>query len=112
MSAYLTQQHSCSRASDGMEAGRNAPALVRDAPCACGWQRNPQGLGYSSQTMPPSGPGGTASNRTKLVALWDSVRKSPHKTSTKGKGACGEHCACPQGWFSPAQVSLFRVTFP
>ncbi|XP_006145020.1 disks large homolog 2 isoform X6 [Tupaia chinensis] len=105
MNAYLTKQHSCSRGSDGMDAGRSAPTLIRDAHCACGWQRNPQGLGYSSQTMPSSGPGGPASNRTKLVTLWDSVRKSPHKTGTKGKGTCGEHCACPHGWYSPAQAS-------
>ncbi|XP_057408542.1 disks large homolog 2 isoform X11 [Balaenoptera acutorostrata] len=105
MNAYLTKQHSCSRGSDGMDAGRNAPTLIRDAHCACGWQRSPQGLGYNSQTMPSSGPGGPASNRTKLVTLWDSVRKSSHKTSTKGKGTCGEHCACPHGWFSPAQAS-------
>ncbi|XP_055479339.1 disks large homolog 2 isoform X12 [Psammomys obesus] len=105
MNAYLTKQHSCSRGSDGMDAGRSAPTLIRDAHCACGWQRNAQGLGYSSQTMPSSGPGGPASNRTKLVTLWDSVRKSPHKTSTKSKGNCGERCACPHGWFSPAQAS-------
>ncbi|XP_059127417.1 disks large homolog 2 isoform X5 [Peromyscus eremicus] len=105
MNAYLTKQPSCSRGSDGMESGRSAPTLIRDAHCACGWQRNAQGLGYSSQTMPSSGPGGSASNRTKLVTLWDSVRKSPHKTSTKGKGNCGERCACPHGWFSPAQAS-------
>ncbi|XP_021102852.1 disks large homolog 2 isoform X7 [Heterocephalus glaber] len=105
MNAYLSKQHSCSRGSDGMDAGRNVPTLIRDAHCACGWQRDSQGLGYSSQTMPPSGPGGSASNRTKLVTLWDSVRKSPHKTSTKGKATCGERCACPHGWFSPAQAS-------
>ncbi|XP_040820268.1 disks large homolog 2 isoform X3 [Ochotona curzoniae] len=105
MNAYLTKQHSCSRGSDGMDTGKSAPTLIRDAHCACGWQRNPQGLGYSSQTMPSSGSGGPASNRTKLVTLWDSVRKSPHKTSTKSKGTCGEHCACPHGWFSPAQAS-------
>ncbi|XP_014387701.1 PREDICTED: disks large homolog 2 isoform X6 [Myotis brandtii] len=105
MNAYLTKQHSCSRGSDGMDAGRSAPTVLRDAHCACGWQRSTQGLGYNSQTMPSSGPGGPASNRTKLVTLWDSVRKSPHRTSTKGKGTCGEHCACPHGWFSPAQAS-------
>nr|XP_035119960.1 disks large homolog 2 isoform X16 [Callithrix jacchus] len=109
MNAYLTKQHSCSRGSDGMDAGRSAPTLIRDAHCACGWQRNSQGLGYSSQTMPSSGPGGPASNRTGGAGfsrtLWDSVRKSPHKTSTKGKGTCGEHCTCPHGWFSPAQAS-------
>ncbi|XP_062052777.1 disks large homolog 2 isoform X3 [Lepus europaeus] len=105
MNAYLTKQHSCSRGSDGTDAGRSAPTLIRDAHCACGWQRSSQGLGYSSQTMPSSGPGGPASNRTKLVTLWDSMRKSPHKTSTKSKGTCGEHCACPHGWFSPAQAS-------
>ncbi|KAL4696594.1 hypothetical protein H8959_002292, partial [Pygathrix nigripes] len=92
MNAYLTKQHSCSRGSDGMDAGRSAPTLIRDAHCACGWQRNSQGLGYSSQTMPSSGPGGPASNRTGGSSfnrtLWDSVRKSPHKTSTKGKGTC------------------------
>ncbi|XP_070281853.1 disks large homolog 2 isoform X17 [Myotis yumanensis] len=105
MNAYLTKQHSCSRGSDGMDAGRSAPTVLRDAHCACGWQRSTQGLGYNSQTMPSSGPGGPASNRTKLVTLWDSVRKSPHRTSTKGRGTCGEHCACPHGWFSPAQAS-------
>ncbi|XP_045673793.1 disks large homolog 2 isoform X6 [Phyllostomus hastatus] len=105
MNAYLTKQHSCSRGSDGMDAGRSAPTLIRDAHCACGWQRSPQGLGYNSQTMPSSGPAGPPPNRTKLVTLWDSMRKSPHKMSTKGKGTCGEHCACPQGWFSPAQAS-------
>ncbi|XP_017706373.1 PREDICTED: disks large homolog 2 isoform X6 [Rhinopithecus bieti] len=109
MNAYLTKQHSCSRGSDGMDAGRSAPTLIRDAHCACGWQRNSQGLGYSSQTMPSSGPGGPASNRTGGSSfnrtLWDSVRKSPHKTSTKGKGTCGEHCTCPHCWFSPAQAS-------
>ncbi|XP_030885100.1 disks large homolog 2 isoform X3 [Leptonychotes weddellii] len=105
MNAYLTKQRSCSRGSDGMDAGRSAPTLIRDAHCACGWQRSPQALGYNSQTMPSSGPGGPASNRTKLVTLWDSVRKSPHKTGTKGKGTCGERCACPHGWFSPTQAS-------
>ncbi|XP_037696831.1 disks large homolog 2 isoform X6 [Choloepus didactylus] len=105
MNVYLTKQHSCSRGSDGMDVGKSAPTLIRDAHCACGWQRNPQGLGYNSQTMPSSGPGGPASNRTKLVTLWDSVRKSPHKTGTKGKGTCGEQCACPHGWFSPVQAS-------
>ncbi|XP_039318131.1 disks large homolog 2 isoform X7 [Saimiri boliviensis] len=109
MNAYLTKQHSCSRGSDGMDAGRSAPTLIRDAHCACGWQRNSQGLGYSSQTMPSSGPGGAASNRTGGASfsrtLWDSVRKSPHKTSTKGKGTCAEHCTCAHGWFSPAQAS-------
>ncbi|XP_047609804.1 disks large homolog 2 isoform X7 [Phacochoerus africanus] len=105
MNAYLTKQHSCSRGSDGMDAGRSAPTLIRDAHCACGWQRSPQGLGYNSQTLPPSGPGGPASHRTRLVTLWDNVRKSPHKTGAKGKGTCGERCACPHGWFSPAQAS-------
>lgn len=111
MNAYLTKQHSCSRGSDGMDASRSAPTALRDAHCACGWQRGPRGLGYNAQTMPSSGPGVPASNRTKLVTLWDSVRRSPHRTSTKGKGTCGEHCACPHGWFSPAQVSLFLMTF-
>ncbi|XP_048215973.1 disks large homolog 2 isoform X7 [Perognathus longimembris pacificus] len=105
MNAYLPKQHSCSRGSEGMDAGRSAPTLLRDGPCACGWQRTPQGLGYSAHTMPSSGPGGPASNRTKLVTLWDSVRKSPPKTSAKGKGTCGEHCACPQGWFGATQAS-------
>uniref|UniRef100_A0A4W2G043 Discs large MAGUK scaffold protein 2 n=1 Tax=Bos indicus x Bos taurus TaxID=30522 RepID=A0A4W2G043_BOBOX len=105
MNAHLTKQHSCPRGSGGTDAGRSVPTLIRDAHCACGWQRSPQGLGYTSQTMPPSGAGGPASNRTKLVTLWDSVRKSPRKTSTKGRGACGERCACPHGWISPAQAS-------
>ncbi|XP_043307429.1 disks large homolog 2 isoform X17 [Cervus elaphus] len=105
MNAHLTRQHSCPRGSGGTDAGRSAPTLIRDAHCACGWQRSSQGLGYTSQTMPPSGAGGPASSRTKLVTLWDSVRKSPRRTSTKGRGACGERCACPHGWISPAQAS-------
>ncbi|XP_065793037.1 disks large homolog 2 isoform X2 [Muntiacus reevesi] len=105
MNAHLTRQHSCARGSGGTDAGRSAPTLIRDAHCACGWQRSSQGLGYTSQTMPPSGAGGPASSRTKLVTLWDSVRKSPRRTSTKGRGACGERCACPPGWISPAQAS-------
>ncbi|XP_070313299.1 disks large homolog 2 isoform X20 [Odocoileus virginianus] len=105
MNAHLTRQRSCPRGSGGADAGRSAPTLIREAPCACGWQRSSQGLGYTSQTMPPSGAGGPASSRTRLVTLWDSVRKSPRKTSTKGRGACGERCACPHGWISPAQAS-------
>ncbi|XP_036866473.1 disks large homolog 2 isoform X9 [Manis javanica] len=105
MNAYLTKQQSCSRGSDGMDASRGAPTLLRDAHCACGWQRSPQGLGYTSQTMPSAGPGDPAPSRPKLVTLWDSVRKSPHKTNTKGKGTCGERCACPHSWFSAAQAS-------
>ncbi|KAM9763844.1 disks large homolog 2 isoform 13-T14 [Dama dama] len=105
MNSHLTRQHSCPRGSGGTDAGRSAPTLIRDAHCACGWQRSSQGLGYTSQTMPPSGAGGPASSRTKLVTLWDSVRKSPRRTSTKGRGACGERCACPHGWISPAQAS-------
>ncbi|XP_054978487.1 disks large homolog 2 isoform X17 [Sorex araneus] len=105
MNAFLTKQHSCARGPEGLDAGGSAPTVLRDAHCACGWQRNAQGLGYSSQTMPSAGPGGPGSNRTKLVTLWDGVRKSPHKMSTKGRGTCGEHCSCPQGWFSPAQAS-------
>ncbi|XP_049635988.1 disks large homolog 2 isoform X12 [Suncus etruscus] len=105
MNAYLTKQHSCCRGSEGLDGGASAPTLIRDAHCACGWQKNAQGLGYASQSMPSAGPGGPGSNRTKLATLWDSVRKSPHKMSTKSKGTCGEHCACPHGWFSPTQAS-------
>ncbi|XP_056681183.1 disks large homolog 2 isoform X35 [Monodelphis domestica] len=106
MNAYLTKQQSCCGGSEGMDAGRTVPPLMREAHCACGWQRNPQGLGYGAQTMPSSGPSGQAPNRTKLVTLWDSVRKSPQKIGAKSKGPCGERCSCPHGWFSPpAQAS-------
>ncbi|XP_055971930.1 disks large homolog 2 isoform X11 [Sorex fumeus] len=105
MNAFLTKQHSCARGPEGLDAGGSAPTVLRDAQCACGWQRTAQGLGYSSQTMTSAGPGGPGSNRTKLVTLWDGVRRSPHKMGTKGRGTCGEPCACPQGWFSPAQAS-------
>ncbi|XP_072466787.1 disks large homolog 2 isoform X9 [Notamacropus eugenii] len=106
MNAYLTKQQSCCGGSEGMDAGRTVPTLMREAHCACGWQRNPQGLGYGAQTMPSSGPGGQPPNRTKLVTLWDSVRKSPQKMGAKSKGPCGERCSCPHGWFSPpAQAS-------
>ncbi|XP_043848669.1 disks large homolog 2 isoform X1 [Dromiciops gliroides] len=106
MNAYLTKQQSCCGGSEGMDAGRTVPSLMREAHCACGWQRNPQGLGYGAQTMPSSGPGGQPPNRTKLVTLWDSVRKSPQKMGAKSKGPCGDRCSCPHGWFSPpAQAS-------
>ncbi|XP_058162067.1 disks large homolog 2 isoform X11 [Dasypus novemcinctus] len=105
MTAYLAQQHGCGRGSAGTQGGRSAPPPPGEAPCACGWHRSPQGPGCASQTMPSSGPGGPAPSRTKLVTLWDSVRRSPHRTGSRGKGACGERCTCPRGWFSPAQAS-------
>ncbi|XP_042711911.1 disks large homolog 2 isoform X15 [Chrysemys picta bellii] len=108
MNAYLTKQHSCCRGSDGMDAGRSLPSLMRDAHCACGWQQNPQGLYYSSQTVPSSGPVGLIQNRSKCITLWDSVRKSPHKTLAKTKGTTGEwwsECTCPHGWCNPVQAS-------
>ncbi|XP_074812065.1 disks large homolog 2 isoform X14 [Natator depressus] len=108
MNAYLTKQHSCCRGSDGMDAGRSLPSLMRDAHCACGWQQNPQGLSYNSQTVPSSGPVGLTQNRSKCITLWDSVRKSPHKTLAKTKGTTGEwwsECTCPHGWCNPVQAS-------
>uniref|UniRef100_A0A8C3RJ26 Disks large homolog 2 n=1 Tax=Chelydra serpentina TaxID=8475 RepID=A0A8C3RJ26_CHESE len=108
MNAYLTKQHSCCRGSDGMDAGRSLPSLMRDAHCACGWQQNPQGLYYNSQTVPSSGPMGLTQNRSKCITLWDSVRKSPHKTLAKTKGTTGEwwsECTCPHGWCNPVQAS-------
>ncbi|XP_027678821.2 disks large homolog 2 isoform X7 [Chelonia mydas] len=108
MNAYLTKQHSCCRGSDGMDAGRSLPSLMRDAHCACGWQQNPQGLCYNSQTVPSSGPVGLTQNRSKCITLWDSVRKSPHKTLAKTKGTTGEwwsECTCPHGWCNPVQAS-------
>ncbi|XP_034614948.1 disks large homolog 2 isoform X10 [Trachemys scripta elegans] len=108
MNAYLTKQHSCCRGSDGMDAGRSLPSLMRDAHCACGWQQNPEGLYYSSQTVPSSGPVGLTQNRSKCITLWDSVRKSPHKTLAKTKGTTGEwwsECTCPHGWCNPVQAS-------
>ncbi|XP_050796544.1 disks large homolog 2 isoform X7 [Gopherus flavomarginatus] len=108
MNAYLTKQHSCCRGSDGMDAGRSLPSLMRDAHCACGWQQNPQGLYYNSQTVPSSGPVGLTPNRSKCITLWDSVRKSPHKTLAKTKGTTGEwwsECTCPHGWCNPLQAS-------
>ncbi|KAM7179065.1 disks large homolog 2 isoform 1-T1 [Macrochelys suwanniensis] len=108
MNAYLTKQHSCCRGSDGMDAGRSLPSLMRDAHCACGWQQNPQGLYCNSQTVPSSGPMGLTQNRSKCITLWDSVRKSPHKTLAKTKGTTGEwwsECTCPHGWCNPVQAS-------
>uniref|UniRef100_A0A8C8S4S9 Discs large MAGUK scaffold protein 2 n=1 Tax=Pelusios castaneus TaxID=367368 RepID=A0A8C8S4S9_9SAUR len=108
MNAYLTKKHSCCRGPDGMDAGRSLPSLMRDAHCVCGWQQNPQGLCYNSQTVPSSGPVGLTQNRSKCITLWDSVRKSPHKTLTKRKGTTGEwlsECTCPHGWCNPVQAS-------
>ncbi|XP_059577994.1 disks large homolog 2 isoform X6 [Alligator mississippiensis] len=108
MNAYLTKQHSCCRGSDGLDAGRSVPTQMRDAHCACGWQQHPQGLYCNSQTVPSAGPVGPTQNRTKCATLWDSVRKSPHKTLAKTKGTTGEwwsECTCPHGWYNPVQAS-------
>ncbi|XP_075775550.1 disks large homolog 2 isoform X19 [Pelodiscus sinensis] len=108
MNAYLTKQHSCCRGSDGMDAGRSLPSLMRDAHCACGCQQNPPGFYYNSQTVPSSGPVGLTQNRSKCITLWDSGRKSPHKTLAKTKGTTGEwwsECTCPHGWCNPVQAS-------
>ncbi|KYO31882.1 hypothetical protein Y1Q_0003442 [Alligator mississippiensis] len=81
---------------------------MRDAHCACGWQQHPQGLYCNSQTVPSAGPVGPTQNRTKCATLWDSVRKSPHKTLAKTKGTTGEwwsECTCPHGWYNPVQAS-------
>ncbi|XP_074839683.1 disks large homolog 2 isoform X8 [Carettochelys insculpta] len=107
MNAYLTKQHSCCRGSDGMDAGRSLPSLMRDAHCTCGWQQNSQGLYYNSQTVPSSGPLSLNQNRSKCITMWDSVRKSPHKTLAKPKGTTGERseCSCPHTWCNAVQAS-------
>ncbi|XP_038617556.1 disks large homolog 2 isoform X4 [Tachyglossus aculeatus] len=109
MNAYLSKQPSCCAGPGGPEAGRTVPALMRDPPCACGWQRSPPGLYYPAQTVPSSGPAGPAPGWTKCVTLWDGVRKSPPKAMmTRGKGVTGEHwsdCTCPSHWHNLVQAS-------
>lgn len=111
MHAHLPKQHSCGRGSQGSDGGRSMPPVARDAHCACRWHQHPPGLQYSSQALPSWGPGGAASqSRSKFVPLWDTGRRSPHKSPAKPQGSPGEwwsECACAHGWSPPAQVSQF-----
>ncbi|XP_075347290.1 disks large homolog 2 isoform X4 [Mycteria americana] len=108
MHAHLPKQHSCGRGSEGPDAGRSAPPVARDAHCTCRWHQHPPGLQYSSQALPSWGPGGASQSRSKIVPLWDTVRKSPHKSPAKPQGSPGEwwsECACAHGWSPPVQAS-------
>uniref|UniRef100_A0A8C3JU85 Discs large MAGUK scaffold protein 2 n=1 Tax=Calidris pygmaea TaxID=425635 RepID=A0A8C3JU85_9CHAR len=108
MHPHLPKQHSCGRGSEGSDAGRNLPPLARDAHCACRWHQHPPGLPYSSQVLPSWGPGGASQSRSKFVPLWDTVRKSPHKSPASPQGSPGEwwsECACAHGWSPPVQAS-------
>ncbi|XP_072706907.1 disks large homolog 2 isoform X6 [Ciconia boyciana] len=108
MHAHLPKQHSCGRGSEGPDAGRSVPPVARDAHCTCRWHQHPPGLQYSSQALPSWGPGGASQSRSKIVPLWDTVRKSPHKSPAKPQGSPGEwwsECACAHGWSPPVQAS-------
>ncbi|XP_059679450.1 disks large homolog 2 isoform X5 [Gavia stellata] len=108
MHAHLSKQHSCGRGSEGSDAGRSVPPVARDGHCACRWHQHPPGLQYSSQALPSWGPGGASQSRSKFIPLWDTVRKSPHKSPAKPQGSPGERwseCACAHGWSPPVQAS-------
>ncbi|XP_035753781.1 disks large homolog 2 isoform X4 [Egretta garzetta] len=108
MHAHLPKQHSCGRGSEGSDAGRSVPPIARDAHCACRWHQHPPGFQYNSQVLPSWGPGGASQSRSKIVPLWDTVRKSPHKSPAKPQGSPGEwwsECACAHGWSPPVQAS-------
>ncbi|XP_075583809.1 disks large homolog 2 isoform X4 [Pelecanus crispus] len=108
MHAHLPKQQSCGRGSEGSDAGRSVPSIARDAHCACPWHQHPPGLQFSSRALPSWGPGGASQRRSKIVPLWDAVRKSPHKSPAKPQGGPGEwwsECACARGWSPPVQAS-------
>ncbi|XP_061199357.1 disks large homolog 2 isoform X35 [Neopsephotus bourkii] len=108
MHAHLPKQHSCGRGSEGSDAGRNVPPVARDAHCVCRWHQHPPGLQCSSQALPSWGPGGASQSRSKFVPLWDTVRKSPHKSPSKPQGSQGQRwseCSCTHGWSPPVQAS-------
>ncbi|XP_074672470.1 disks large homolog 2 isoform X22 [Strix aluco] len=108
MHAHLPKQHSCGRGSGGSDAGRSVPPVARDGHCACRWHQHPPGLQCSSQALPSWGPGGASQSRGKFVPLWDTVRKSPHKSPAKPQGNPGEwwsECACAHGWSPLVQAS-------
>ncbi|KAM9565131.1 disks large homolog 2 isoform 22-T23 [Guaruba guarouba] len=108
MQAHLPRQHSCGRGSEGSDAGRNVPPVARDAHCACRWHQHPPGLQCSSQALPSWGPGGASQSRSKFVPLWDTVRKSPHKSPSKPQGSQGQQwseCSCAHGWSPTVQAS-------
>uniref|UniRef100_A0A8C8BMP5 Discs large MAGUK scaffold protein 2 n=1 Tax=Otus sunia TaxID=257818 RepID=A0A8C8BMP5_9STRI len=101
MHAHLPKQHSS-------DAGRSVPPVARDGHCACRWHQHPPGRQYSSQALPSWGPGGASQSRGKFVPLWDTVRKSPHKSPGKPQGNPGEwwsECACAHGWSPLVQAS-------
>ncbi|XP_057252718.1 disks large homolog 2 isoform X14 [Pezoporus wallicus] len=108
MHAHLPKQHSCGRGSEGSDAGRNVPPVARDAHCVCRWHQHPPGLQCSSQALPSWGPGSASQSRSKFVPLWDTVRKSPHKSPSKPQGSQGQRwseCSCAHGWSPPVQAS-------
>ncbi|XP_064297509.1 disks large homolog 2 isoform X12 [Phalacrocorax carbo] len=108
MHAHLPKQHSYGRGSEGSDAGRSVPPVARDAHCACRWHQHPPGLQYSSQALPSWGPGGATQSRSQFVPLWDTVRRSPHKSPAKPQGSPGERwseCACAHGWSPQVQAS-------
>ncbi|XP_074935336.1 disks large homolog 2 isoform X2 [Phalacrocorax aristotelis] len=108
MHAHLPKQHSYGRGSEGSDAGRSVPPVARDAHCACRWHQHPPGLQYGSQALPSWGPGGATQSRSQFVPLWDTVRRSPHKSPAKPQGSPGERwseCACAHGWSPQVQAS-------
>ncbi|XP_032775605.1 disks large homolog 2 isoform X27 [Strigops habroptila] len=108
MHAHLPKQHSCGRGSEESDASRNVPPVARDAHCACRWHQHPPGLQCSSQALPSWGPGSASQSRSKFVPLWDTVRKSPHKSPAKPQGSQGQRwseCSCAHGWSPTVQAS-------
>uniref|UniRef100_W5MDW0 Discs, large homolog 2 (Drosophila) n=1 Tax=Lepisosteus oculatus TaxID=7918 RepID=W5MDW0_LEPOC len=104
MTAYLNKQHSCCRDPEG----RSIDLVMSDSQCSCGWQHDPQGYFYNSQTLQSSG-STLARSRGKLSTMRsESIWKSPSKSVAKGKGANSEwwsDCSCPHGWHDSYQAS-------
>ncbi|XP_039574542.1 disks large homolog 2 isoform X29 [Passer montanus] len=101
MHGRLPRQHSCGRAAEGSDGGRNVPPAARDAHCACRWHQPPAGLPHGAPALPSWG-------RGRLVPLWDAVRKSPPKCPAKPQGGPGQwwsECGCAHGWAPPVQAS-------
>ncbi|XP_051476413.1 disks large homolog 2 isoform X13 [Apus apus] len=108
MHAHLPRQRRSGRGAEGLAGGRSGVSAARDAHCACRWHQHPPGLQYSSQALPSWGPGSASQSRSKLVPLWDAVRKSPQKCPAKPQGSPGERrseCVCAHGWSPPLQAS-------
>ncbi|XP_042190049.1 disks large homolog 2 isoform X10 [Callorhinchus milii] len=109
MTTYLNKHYTCCKGPDGSEPARMMSVVANEPHCSCGWQHEPHGYYYSTETLPNAG-NITARNRNRFTTLRDSDRKSPSKAMAMVKsGNCDwwSECTCPShgSWYEQVQAS-------